>query len=103
MTAARNAAKADAVLAGRVSIPQTVVYRSFAQETVVLNLDTGLYHGLNPTAGRMLDALSRVGSARQAAELIASEYQRPLTEVQDDLCSLCEGLLERGLIVIEPG
>ena len=30
-------------------IPQHVVFRGFATETVVLNLETGKYHGLNPS------------------------------------------------------
>ena len=40
-----------------VSIAPHVVYRSFATETVILNLQTGRYHGLNKTGGRMLELL----------------------------------------------
>ena len=35
---------------------------SFALETVVVNLERGVYHGLNPTAGRMLEALERAST-----------------------------------------
>ena len=35
-----------------VKLPQHVVYRDFVSETVLLNIQTGKYHGLNPTAGR---------------------------------------------------
>ena len=48
---------AASLLTCKVTVPQHVVYRSFPTETVVLNLNTGKYHGLNATAGRMLDEL----------------------------------------------
>ena len=51
-------------LASKVTRPQHVVYRSFPSETVVLNLQTGSYHGLNATAGRMLDGSSARMRAR---------------------------------------
>ena len=102
MTGARNVTDTDdAFLTARVRIPQAVVYRSFAHETVVLNLDTGLYHGVNSTGGRMLDALAAVGSVRECAEILAHEYDCPLDEIRGDLCKFCEALVDRGLLVIE--
>ena len=90
-----------ALLAGRVRLPEHVVYRDFAAETVVLNLQTGKYHGLNPTAGRMLEALESKESVSQAAAEIASEYGQPIDQVEDDLCALCIDLAERGLIEVD--
>lgn len=90
-----------AMLAARVRIPQAVVYRSFANETVVLNLDTGIYHGINPTGGHMLDVLDRVGSVCEAAGVLARDYELPLSQLQEDLCAFCEELIDRGLLVVE--
>lgn len=86
------------LLEARLRVPQNVVYRSFPTETVVLNLQTGKYHGLNPTAGRMLEAISSAGSVRTAAASLAGEYEWPREEIEADLRSLCAALLERGLI-----
>ena len=102
MTAARSIIEPGALKTTRVRIPQAVVYRSFAHETVVLNLDTGLYHGLNPTGGRMLDTLASAGSLDEAAATLAREYEIPFGEIQSDLCAFCEALVERGLLVVEP-
>jgi hypothetical protein len=87
----------------RVRVPQHVVYRSFPSETVVLNLNTGKYHGLNATAGRMLDALQQASSVRDAAAVVADGYEQPRTVVEQDMCSLCQVLLDRGLIEIDGG
>lgn len=84
-------------------LPQHVVYRAFPTETVVLNLQTGKYHGLNPTAGSILEALQETGSVTAAAAAVAADYERPLEETEADVCRLCEALLARGLIVAESG
>jgi hypothetical protein len=88
------------ILAGKARVPQHAVYRKFVQETVVLNLATGKYHGLNPTAGRMLETLEVAPTVAAAAELLAEEYARPADELEQDLCELCVDLQARGLLEI---
>jgi Coenzyme PQQ synthesis protein D (PqqD) len=84
--------------AGAARIPAHVVFRSFPNETVALNLETGRYHGLNPVAGRMLEALEKTASLAAAAELLAGEYEQPAATVEADLRRLCADLAARGLI-----
>ncbi len=98
-----EAATRRSLLGGHVRLPEHVVYRSFATETVVLNLNTGKYHGLNPVAGRMLEVLEQTGSVKQAASQLSTEYGQPLETVQEDLCDLCVDLSERGLIEVGGG
>jgi Coenzyme PQQ synthesis protein D (PqqD) len=92
---------AASLLTSRIKIPQHVVYRSFPSETVVLNLQTGRYHGLNATAGGMLEALERAACVRDAATAVAEEYEQPRAVVEQDMCELCNVLLERGLIELD--
>lgn len=87
----------------RIKVPQHVVYRSFPSETVVLNLHTGKYHGLNATAGRMLDALEKAPCVRDAAAAVAEGYEQSRAVVEQDICELCQLLLDRGLIEIDGG
>ena len=89
------------LLKARIKVPQHVVYRSFPTETVVLNLQTGKYHGLNPTAGRMLEALEQADTVNQAAAAAARDYEQSQATTEQDMCDLCQALLERGLIEIE--
>ena len=81
-------------------LPKHVVYRAFVFETVVLNLETGRYHGLNPVAGRMLELLDRVGTVQDVVIQLAGEYQRPEAEIEADLRDFCLDLGDRGLIEI---
>ena len=86
----------------RVTIPQHVVFRAFVEETVVLNLESGRYHGLNPTAGRMLELLGELGELDAVAARVADETGAPPSRVADDLREFCSSLAERGLIEVEP-
>jgi hypothetical protein len=88
------------LLAGRARVPAHVVFRAFPRETVVLNLDTGKYHGLNPTAGRMLEVVEASDTVEAAAGQLAEEYGRSIEEIRRDLCELCVELIARGLLEI---
>jgi hypothetical protein len=81
-----------------VLFPEHVVFRAFAHETVALNLRTGRFHGLNDTAGRMLQLVQRHALPRDAIAPLASEYGVSPEEVARDLERLLELLLERELI-----
>ena len=85
-------------LPASVRVPAHVVYRAFAAETVVLNLKTGVYHGLNPTAGRMLTMLDEFGEIDAVTTRLSNEYRRPRAEMAADLEVFCRDLLARDLI-----
>jgi hypothetical protein len=84
----------------RIAIPSYVVYRTFVTETVALNIETGQYHGLNTTAGRMLETLERRGTVSAAVEPLAEEFEQPVERIRSDLLALCTNLRARGLIEI---
>ena len=92
----------DRVIAATVTLPRHVVHRPFPTETVILNLETGQYHGVNPTGGRMLAVLLERREVRFAAEALAAEFRRPLGEIAADLCTFCRELAARGLIELSP-
>ena len=88
------------MVAARASIPAHVVYRTFAAETVILNLETGKYHGLNVTGGRMLELLDHCDSVAEAATTFARDFGRESADVERDVRAFCSRLVERGLIDI---
>jgi hypothetical protein len=85
----------------RVRIPDHVVRRDFPGETVVLNLETGRYHGLNATAGRMLGALEAAQSIGCAVAALAREFGISHDEINRDLLELCGALSDRGLLELD--
>ena len=91
------------LLLRNVSIPDHVVFRSFASETVVLNLQTQKFHGLNASAGRMVEVLGREKTIARALTEIARDFGRPEDEIQPYLLEFVETMLERGLLVLVDG
>jgi hypothetical protein len=89
----------EAILASRVRVPEHVVYRDFPEETVMLNLESGMYHGLNQTAALMVTRLQESASVATAIDSLAAEFQQPRERIEQDVLSLCRTLDERGLIV----
>ncbi len=97
---ARTLPSQFSIRSARASIPSHVVYRAFAAETVILNLETGKYHGLNSTGGRMLELLDRCESVAEAATMFAGDFGKDAAEVEPDIRAFCGRLYERGLIDI---
>lgn len=90
------------VLSSTPRLPDHVVHRAFAHETVVLNLKTGRYHGLNPTAGIMLAELERGGTVGEVASRLVATQGWERDRVTRDLSELCLDLADRGLIELHP-
>jgi hypothetical protein len=90
----------DDLLDAAIRVPEHVIFRSFARETVALNLETGTFHGLNSTAGRMVEVVARAPRARDAVGQLAQEYGIPDEQVAADLQNLLRVLVNRRLIEI---
>ena len=86
---------------GRVTIPQHVVFRKFVDETVVLNLESGCYHGLNPIGGYMLKLLGELGDVDAVIERLVEETGVAEEKAGVELRALCASLAERGLIEVD--
>jgi Coenzyme PQQ synthesis protein D (PqqD) len=82
-------------------IPAHVVHRDFPGETVVLNLETGQYHGLNATARRMLGALEEADRIDFAVATLAREFGVSRDQIERDLLDLCAALADRGLLELD--
>jgi hypothetical protein len=93
----------EQLLESRARVPEHVVYRDFGDETVVLNLDSGMYHGLNESAARMLSVVGESGTVAAAVDSLAAEFGQPRELIERDLLGLCRSLAERGLIEHDTG
>lgn len=86
------------VLDSTVRVPDNVVARELAGETVVLDTTSGQYHGLNATASAMFTALGSARTPREAAASVAGQLDAEDAVIERDLSELCLALARRGLI-----
>lgn len=94
----------DQIRTRRAEVPQHVVFRELVSETVLLNIDTGQYHGMDETGSRFFEVLRDCDSLESAVTTLVSEFEAPREQIRDDLIGYCSELVTRGLIELhEPG
>ena len=83
------------------STPSQVVIRPLDDESVLLNLDTETYFGLDEVGTRMLEALRSSGSMDAAVAQLLSEYDVDEATLRSDLQALLQRLVENGLVELQ--
>lgn len=87
----------------RVSIPDDVLISNLQEESVILNLQSERYFGLDSIGTRILTVLTSSESIEAAYEKLADEYEVDENVLRADLLALVEDLSEKGLISIDHG
>ena len=82
----------------RVSVPQNVMFRELEGESVILNIDSESYYGLDDVGTRMWEVLIQSESIQAAFETLIDEYDVQSDRLRDDLAELIEQLAEKALI-----
>ena len=85
----------------RVTVPDDVLISNLQDESVLLNLDSERYYGLDDVGTRMLTVLSTSNSIEAAYESLREEYDVDGEVLRRDLLSLIEQLVSQGLVKIE--
>ena len=81
-----------------IEISEDAVFRELDGEAVILNLDTGIYFGLNQTGTRIWNLLAEHGSLQKVLEAMAGEYDAPPHSLESDILQLVGQLCEKGLV-----
>lgn len=87
----------------KIAIPKHVLVRVFEKESVILNLNTESYHGLDDVGTRMWTALSQSASIQEAFDALLSEYEVEPTRLRQDLDDFLETLRQRGMVEFVAG
>ncbi len=85
----------------RITTPSSVLPRTFDDgESVLLNLDTENYFGLNAVGSRMWELLTTSPSIEQAYVTLLAEYDVEPDALRRDLDALIEQLVEHRLVEV---
>jgi len=82
----------------RPKIPPQVISRDVGDDTVLLDLASGLYFGVDGVAKRIWASISEGRSLGETAAVIASEYEVDEANAQADVLEFVRELVERGLL-----
>lgn len=87
----------------RVKIPDDVLISKLHEESVILNLDSESYYGLDDVGTRILSVLTTSNSIEAAYQRLVEEYDVDGQALRLDLLELVENLLTHGLLQISRG
>jgi len=87
----------------RVSVPADVLVQELQGESVLLNVESGRYFGLDEVGTRMWAALANAESLQAAYDALLAEYDVDAEQLERDFRGLVEKLLERGLVKVPGG
>jgi hypothetical protein len=90
----------DMDLETRLTIPPQVMTRLVGDETVLLDLASGIYFGLDGVGKRIWESVADGSSLGQAADVIVAEYEVDEAEARADVLAFAKQLIERGLFVV---
>ena len=85
----------------RVSVPDDVLISNLQEESVILNLNSERYFGLDNVGTRMLSVLNSSESIEAAYQLLLAEYDVDPEVLRQDLTALIENLVQQGLVTID--
>jgi hypothetical protein len=86
-----------------VRVADDVLISNLQEESVILNLNSERYFGLDDVGTRMLSVLTTSDSIETAYESLAAEYDVDRQALRVDLIALVENLLQQGLVKVEHG
>ena len=87
-------------LTDRVVVPSHVLIRFLDKESVLLNIETERYFGLDETGTRMWQLVTASPSVEMAYQQLLEEYDVAPELLRDHLTDLLARLVENGLLEV---
>jgi hypothetical protein len=84
-----------------VSPSDDAVFRELEGESVLLNLETGMYYGLDAVGTRTWQLASVDGSLRAVRDALVQEYDAAPDLIERDLLTLADALVGKGLWAVK--
>ena len=82
------------------TIPPQVMSRLVGEETVILDLESGIYFGLDGVGKRIWETVIDGSSLGEAVLIIVTEYEVEEAQARTDVLEFAGNLVERGLLVV---
>lgn len=86
----------------RVQVPTDVLVSELDKESVILDLKSESYFGLDEVGARMWAVVTGADSIQAGYDVLKDEYDVDPEALRQDLTSLIEKLVEQGLLHVWP-
>ena len=89
-------------MSARVVVQPSVIYRDVSGEIVLLDLQSGVYYGLDAIGSRMWQLLIEQRDVDEVCSIMVDEYETSSDVLRTDVDRLVSELAEKGLVSIHP-
>ena len=88
-------------LSNRFAIKPNAMARQLGEETVILDLESGTYFGLDPVGARIWQLMKEGKSLAEICDVMLDEYEVSREKLERDALALAQDLEARSLISTE--
>lgn len=85
-----------------ITLAPDVLVQELSGESVLLNLKSEEYFGLDEVGSRMLSVLTDSASIQEASDRLLEEYEVEPEKLHQDLLELIEKMVAQGLVTVNP-
>src|SRR5258708_6423773 len=85
----------------RVTVPDDVLLSELEGESVILNLKSAMYFGLDAVGTRIWAAVTTADSIQAAYDALRQQYDVDPERLRDDLSEIVGSLAEHGLVELQ--
>ena len=85
-------------LSDKATIPAQVMTREVGNETVILDLASGTYYGLDPVGAQIWQLMAEGKTLAEVCEAILATYEVSREDIERDVLKLAQDLSEKRLI-----
>jgi hypothetical protein len=84
-----------------VSVSRGSIFRNLGDETVILNIESNVYCGLNEVGARIWELLKEPKSVKEIQDTLLEEYEVEIDQCKNELLTLLQDLLDNELIDVK--
>jgi len=85
-----------------ITLAPDVLVQELSGESVLLNLNSEEYFGLDEVGSRMLSVLTGSASIQEASDRLLEEYEVEPEKLHQDLIELIENMVDHDLVTVSP-
>lgn len=90
----------DISLDSQVRVSDDAIFRELDGEAVILQLEAGVYFGLDPVGTRLWQLIEEHGSLRPVVDAALSEFDVERGDLERDLLDLVRVLADKQLVTV---
>lgn len=85
-------------LTDKVSVSSQAVARTVGQDTIILDLQSGMYFGLDPIGARIWQLMEDERALSEICDTLLGEFEVERSRLEADILKLAQDLLDKKLI-----